>query len=319
MALAADFARAQDGQIFSAWSDMMGEMKCFRNITTSGSSLITTVIGSKMLQFAAQHTGGISRFVSDTKVARKFAEDLTVFEEVGKPLKATLQGDFRAEKDILEICRVGGEPLKQMLVAHHLALRKVAQMSNTEASEAATSVKGSEENSMPVAPPSVLEDMEAIKLFNFDSLSEKLALEYGEHFRKPMSTWNEFTQAFPEYYSIEPKPPGFSPSVSAMLQASVVSKSSNFRILYKSLFTCLAQVRLARLALLVKAWRLDHADALPDALEQLIPDYTFALPIDPFDGKPLRYDKSKRLLWSISKSLEDGKFHFEDIVQVIVD
>lgn len=44
----------------------------------------------------------------------------------------------------------------------------------------------------------------------------------------------------------------------------------------------------------------------PDSLDQLVPDLMEAVPIDPFDGKPLRYLPIKKLIYSIGIDLKDS-------------
>lgn len=39
--------------------------------------------------------------------------------------------------------------------------------------------------------------------------------------------------------------------------------------------------------------------ALPDTLDALVPTYLDAIPRDPWDGAPLRYDRERRLVWAI--------------------
>jgi hypothetical protein len=46
--------------------------------------------------------------------------------------------------------------------------------------------------------------------------------------------------------------------------------------------------------------------AVPDFLEQLVPDFIAAVPEDPFDGKALRYVPSRRILYSIGSDLKDS-------------
>ena len=50
-----------------------------------------------------------------------------------------------------------------------------------------------------------------------------------------------------------------------------------------------AQLLVAHTGLEVERHRLAHGDRLPMRLTELVPDYLSALPLDPFDGKPLRY------------------------------
>ena len=45
--------------------------------------------------------------------------------------------------------------------------------------------------------------------------------------------------------------------------------------------------------------------ALPGTLEELVPGQLDAVPLDPFDGKPIRYSRDKKILYSIGKSRED--------------
>jgi hypothetical protein len=62
---------------------------------------------------------------------------------------------------------------------------------------------------------------------------------------------------------------------------------------------------LAVTALAVERYRLARG-GLPQALDQLVPDYLAAVPQDPFDGTPLRYQRTDRgfLVYSVG---EDGK------------
>jgi len=60
----------------------------------------------------------------------------------------------------------------------------------------------------------------------------------------------------------------------------------------------------ARLRLAARAYELEKGGP-PPSLEALVPDYLDAVPADPFDGKPLRYDPARRLVWSVGKDLVD--------------
>jgi hypothetical protein len=52
----------------------------------------------------------------------------------------------------------------------------------------------------------------------------------------------------------------------------------------------LAELRTARTAMAIERYRLAHG-TLPADLNALVPKYLGAVPIDPFDGKLLRYKK----------------------------
>ena len=45
---------------------------------------------------------------------------------------------------------------------------------------------------------------------------------------------------------------------------------------------------------------------LPDSLNELVPEYLSHLPLDPFDGKPLRYSKEKKIVYCVGKDLVDS-------------
>jgi hypothetical protein len=66
-----------------------------------------------------------------------------------------------------------------------------------------------------------------------------------------------------------------------------------------------AHLELARTALAIERYRLATGD-VPGQLEQLVPDYLDAVPIDPFDGQPIRYRRTDPgyVLYSV---FEDGQ------------
>jgi len=56
--------------------------------------------------------------------------------------------------------------------------------------------------------------------------------------------------------------------------------------------TAMAELRAAQAGLAVERYRLANGNRLPDSLSQLVPQYLASVPVDPFDGEPLRYKKS---------------------------
>jgi hypothetical protein len=53
----------------------------------------------------------------------------------------------------------------------------------------------------------------------------------------------------------------------------------------------LARLANAQAAVAIERWRLEHPGRLPDTLAELVPAYLNAVPLDPFDGQPVRYKK----------------------------
>jgi hypothetical protein len=50
-----------------------------------------------------------------------------------------------------------------------------------------------------------------------------------------------------------------------------------------------ALLRVSQTALAIERFRLGHEDRVPDSLSALVPAYLPSVPVDPFDGQPLRY------------------------------
>lgn len=67
------------------------------------------------------------------------------------------------------------------------------------------------------------------------------------------------------------------------------------------------QVRadITRTILALQAWNMDHGQ-WPDDLEKLVPHYLKRVPVDAFDGKPLRYDPNKEIVYSVGMDLKDS-------------
>ena len=66
-----------------------------------------------------------------------------------------------------------------------------------------------------------------------------------------------------------------------------------------------ADRELLRCAVAVARYRRAHGKAWPGSLAELVPDILPSVPVDPYDGKPLRYDATRHLLWSAGSDLRD--------------
>jgi hypothetical protein len=65
------------------------------------------------------------------------------------------------------------------------------------------------------------------------------------------------------------------------------------------------QLGATRVLLAMKAYKLDKG-ALPRTLDELVPQYLNAVPIDDYDGKPMRYNAAKKVVYSVGRDLKDG-------------
>jgi len=64
------------------------------------------------------------------------------------------------------------------------------------------------------------------------------------------------------------------------------------------------EVGATRVLLAMKAFQLEKG-RLPQTLDELVPEYLDAVPLDDFDGKPLRYNREKKVVYSVGEDLKD--------------
>lgn len=64
------------------------------------------------------------------------------------------------------------------------------------------------------------------------------------------------------------------------------------------------QLQATRTILALRAYQLTHG-RLPENLTALVPEFLDAVPIDDFDGQPLRYSAEKKIVYSVGKNLKD--------------
>jgi hypothetical protein len=64
-------------------------------------------------------------------------------------------------------------------------------------------------------------------------------------------------------------------------------------------------VRALQAILATKAFRQDN-NRLPESLDELVPAYLHEIPVDPYDGKSLKYSQGKKIVYSVGKDLKDS-------------
>lgn len=69
---------------------------------------------------------------------------------------------------------------------------------------------------------------------------------------------------------------------------------------------CRANINVAatRVLLAMRAFKIEKG-RLPTTLDELVPAYLDTVPLDDFDGKPLRYNPAKKVIYSVGKDLRD--------------
>ena len=64
------------------------------------------------------------------------------------------------------------------------------------------------------------------------------------------------------------------------------------------------QLQATRTILALRAYQLEHGNLPPD-LNALVPEFLDAVPVDDFNGQPLRYSAEKKIVYSVGKNLKD--------------
>lgn len=88
---------------------------------------------------------------------------------------------------------------------------------------------------------------------------------------------------------------------------------ANERVVNKK-FLSIAESRMTKILIALKFYKLERGD-LPESLDQLIPDYFLEIPEDPYGGKPLRYSKEKKVVYSGYENLLDDDGDIQEQVE----
>lgn len=92
------------------------------------------------------------------------------------------------------------------------------------------------------------------------------------------------------------------PNFAGRIMVELTIPASELMLLRK----CKENVLISATQLLValKCYKLDYGQ-LPETLDELVPEFIDRMPIDDFDGKPLRYSKEKKIIYSVGSDLKD--------------
>lgn len=66
-----------------------------------------------------------------------------------------------------------------------------------------------------------------------------------------------------------------------------------------------AEIKRTQILIALKAYNNEFGQ-LPESLDELVPAYFDQVPIDPYDGKPIRYSKKDKIIYSVGENLEDN-------------
>ncbi|MBZ1356675.1 MAG: hypothetical protein KY054_02835 [Candidatus Nealsonbacteria bacterium] len=60
-----------------------------------------------------------------------------------------------------------------------------------------------------------------------------------------------------------------------------------------------------QLLIAIRAYQIETGK-VPASLNELVPEYFFEVPRDPFDGKLIKYSPEKKIIYSVGKDLKDS-------------
>ena len=127
----------------------------------------------------------------------------------------------------------------------------------------------------------------------FQSSQEQLAVQQLPTHQR-LEAWDQLALAHEEASS------------GRMLASIMLSSHRNMMGLQ---FRTMAQYRTAAAALAVERYRLANSNQLPDTLDQLVPTYIEAVPLDPFTGNPLLYAKTPENHYTVYSTGADAIDH----------
>lgn len=308
---------AQKGDTTTAWKEAIDVMNFGQRISRSGNSYIETLTAISILRQGARHASWIGQLSLDSMTARRLSLELQSFENTDQSFQQSLRAEFRIMLNGSELFINGGEPLKRYLVTQHAyheavrsgsrdMLKKIhldqGKLSISDEPVAKYPIQENIEKWMKDPPPAILAEIELLKTIDHRKTLEQIATGFREAIKNRAPSWTEFRKKYPKPAANE-----------------VAGTARNLGVVYDTCFSQIAQVRLARLSLLLRAWGADHAGKLPAALDELVPAYLSAVPVDPFDGKEIRYDQERRRIWCVGKEFVDEGNDSGLIVQVILE
>jgi hypothetical protein len=289
----------------------MAAMKLGRRISESGGTLPDTLVGGTILNTGARAAAWAGQQAPDAATARRLVADLLALEDSGATYQRALEGEFYFTRRNLEAFRAGGDALKQAFVELHVVMDSLNQsLKPFDVFKGKIFGPGDalpelpeipaypyEENKskwLKEPPPEVLRQIEQAKATDWDKKMRAAAEAFRRARLIKPTTWAEWKKMRSPARDSDgksvPTEDGEFEDVADMLCSTIIRNT--------------ARIRLARVSLLVRAWMYEHTGEPPDNLDALVPDLLPALPMDPFDGKPLRYDRQK--LWCVEADLSDN-------------
>lgn len=132
---------------------------------------------------------------------------------------------------------------------------------------------------------------------------------FAEYYRNSVNNADKSYYCEMEFPEIRPLAP--SSRIKWIFTENIVGKIFHdiFAVTFSSVFEkkCLEDFSVSGTQLLIamKAYQIDNSE-LPNSLDGLVPKYISEIPLDPFDGNPIRFSAEKRIIYSVGRDLKDS-------------
>ncbi|HEX2749511.1 MAG TPA: hypothetical protein VHM91_15995 [Verrucomicrobiales bacterium] len=296
------------GKWGAATSDLIRLSRFHRRMMESAesTSLVMMSVGSVWQDAAI--IPQLIRQTSNQKRIRPLAagyEPLAIHNDV---FGGAIRAEMHSLLESFETARSGGEPLKKLLAGLQLvdetgvewnkAFKKVKDGDPEPVKGIVDTLTNWEERVLEVLkdPPAAMQAQ----------LQEIAKIDWQEHdrnfLRYAKATLETDRSTWARSQETAPQPQSF---FSGILLKQAQAEFEVRQFWSKHFYKAAAISRLAKVSLALCVWQLDHGGTLPDRLEQLVPQCLSAIPVDPFDGKPVRYQKAGQRLWCVGVDLND--------------
>ena len=284
-------AQALDGHLSKSWPDILSTMHLGRRIAASRCTTMDTLSACTIIVQGANAAAWAGQQAHDSTTARGLAGDLQGIEDTSSFFASGLDGILASNLRRCWLFQTRPALLKRRAAT---MLVFIAGLRSAMGSETESKPFDEQVDELLMDPDhKTKEYFERLLATDWTELCRADADAYRRLKGPAPATWAEYLKT--HYPSHDPGKE-FIPADAADFDGDII-------LIFSRLFAVTAQVRMARVSLLLRAWMYDHEGELPDKLEALIPRYLPELPMDPFDGKPLRYDKAK--IWSVGANLKD--------------
>jgi len=296
--------QTKNGDQDRAWQDILAIGHLGSLMTKNRPDTNQVLTAGSLHELCGRTAGFAAEYLQSSTVLRKWAADLAALENDTPDVDSVLRLEFANRAQDFGRLALGGDSMKRDLIRISLKRKdfddaKSVLVSASNSAQYAKSLENRIDHLMQNPTEEIHRQWDWAEKADWRGQVVGFA-SFIRRFRGAEAlTLERFRNSLPEV------PEDYSPGQKQGFLAALAEANS----CVLASFEGVAQIRLARAALAIRAWQLDHGGDVPDRLEQLVPNYLPAVPIDPLDGEPLRFSLKRQIMWACRGKLEP--IHFE--------